>query len=1593
MTNVRDDDDIESQPPQRTASPEATGGIGTSYEQICAAVYYSALLTRSHATATPGIVTSVALQQKLNGRLLDDILIGWKDDGGREGTVDLQLKRSLSVSLKEGSDFCSIVTDAWATMKRSDFVDRRDLAGGLTEKIASNSYFACKKLRDLAAETDPEGFKTAVKTQTNAAAQRAHDAVQTILERLLGATPGPEDTQFFWRNFVIGRMEVTSHLDIDRLRTIDQLRPITPRDGVNPMQLFPILEALARQLNIHAGRVDRDMLITLLAERFGTHLMPIPDDLSGTLEISRQGASLEMESFRSDTSAQLIEPLFTIREGDGQQTSERTVHLDAIEAELRASRSLILTGEPGAGKSSALSQIAVTLHAHSKLISILRSLPSLALNKISIVTQICGKGSFSGLSEASFASLARSAQIVLLFDGWNELNAEQRQWAWSELEALRRDYPALLLVVATRTGTANPFSRAKTLEIQPFDRTRQLEAAACLIGPAGHDMVIRARAISALRPLMRTPIFLSAILQQGDSGQMPSNRETVIAGLVSGAGGTPARRERLRLALDNQHQVFLQAIAEQLMHAGTTFLSESALLPHIGEVAGNLRTRQLLVQPISSQSILDLLISHHLLVGTGAPGERTISFQHQLIQEWFASFCIQRSIENQLDGKIDTQLVKLLDAPFWSVTILFAVDRVNRLSSALVPMRALILTTLGIDPFLAAEIYARAEATVADTLDEELVAFAERWVAEDSLRATQFMLATGLKQFSEHLWATLQKSKQLAFHLHRTGGRFRSSALRPHWDRNFPKLDDQTRRVLLIDLIQQGDAGDLELCLRSAAKDPCTDVVSGVVDFLDFYDERSSLNRLLDTIPKSVWVFLARRPEPENLADRHRSRWQQYRRERFKSAEGFEWINLALEFDCAAPAAIIDATLDLKSDNHWSSYAVEQTLFERFPSEFQASLVSRLLCDGRLPYRAWQYLVNHVPSEQAALTAIALDKDGNFHRRQLAAQLLGRESIAELIEHMISCEGDSEAMRSRETQEICDALRNVRLELLVTDILNRTTTDAQHAAALIAILADWRGPEDERSYSIPARDRELLIQRSQDWAALFLAEKEVQRSDLAELARVIDRLADVVLLPALMLLWDRDRTQRAEERAANAIDPDNPRASEAMMGYGNQYRSAALSIGGDAVIEAMIDKLDDPDCEHDAAVILGQLLEVDPVQRGPMGFKIDDLAIRHAQLLKRRASAPHPVAARLIDRIDTLVEAGDINSITRAFQLAGPVTLMNYGNRGPRLLNLIEVGKSSGLLADFCKAFSERGEPLPAQIIRHGIAENVAALSAMKWVHENDLWRLNRWLHLIAFADDVEAALPSIDELPAEFVRDFRLRDLVRHIGYSISPTAVSALEQLQRRSPDRFIEGWPQAVAKIGSRAAGNALLDAILTASEDAKIWRDTYGLRQALAATLAAPGEVRTRAFSLLGEIQHEGKRTALADALAQTMNEEDAMQLLIHAIEPDGDAIARILVGRLEHAAVTRLPIEGSTNTFELEGAALPQLRQLAFRELQKNPTQPVLRRCLQAIDHLRDEYGKPATEPNHPDIGSGRAWPSAADPLWTALDCGVEGENR
>ena len=90
---------------------------------------------------------------------------------------------------------------------------------------------------------------------------------------------------------------------------------------------------------------------------------------------------------------------------------------------------------------------------------------------------------------------------------------------------------------------------------------------------------------------------------------------------------------------------------------------------------------------------------------------------------------------------------------------------------------------------------------------------------------------------------------------------------------------------------------------------------------------------------------------------------------------------------------------------------------------------------------------------------------------------------------------------------------------------------------------------------------------------------------------------------------------------------------------------------------------------------------------------------------------------------------------------------------------------------------------------------------------------------------------------------------------------------------------------------------------------------------------------------------------------------------------GRSLSGTLNSAIRHAAVGERPSEdwaGATVSFSVE---VSDLRKELFRMINGETAEGKLAvECLTAIDELRDEHGPAESEPRHPDIESGRAWP-------------------
>ena len=121
---------------------------------------------------------------------------------------------------------------------------------------------------------------------------------------------------------------------------------------------------------------------------------------------------------------------------------------------------LILVAAPGMGKTTTIFQVADAIMDIGTATAIIVPLGDWATEADAVLPAILGRPAFAGVSEADFRRVAAKPGVVILLDGWNEMDAAARERARVQIARLKAELPELGLVISTRqTGSRRSILR------------------------------------------------------------------------------------------------------------------------------------------------------------------------------------------------------------------------------------------------------------------------------------------------------------------------------------------------------------------------------------------------------------------------------------------------------------------------------------------------------------------------------------------------------------------------------------------------------------------------------------------------------------------------------------------------------------------------------------------------------------------------------------------------------------------------------------------------------------------------------------------------------------------------------------------------------------------------------------------------------------------------------------------------------------------------------------------------------------------------------------------------------------------------------
>jgi hypothetical protein len=240
-------------------------------------------------------------------------------------------------------------------------------------------------------------------------------------------------------------------------------------------------------------------------------------------------------------------------------------------------------------------------------------------------------------------------------------------------------------------------------------------------------------------------------------------------------------------------------------------------------------------------------------------------------------------------------------------------------------------------------------------------------------------------------------------------------------------------------------------------------------------------------------------------------------------------------------------------------------------------------------------------------------------------------------------------------------------------------------------------------------------------------------------------------------------------------------------------------------------------------------------------------------------------------------------------------------------------------------------------------------------------------------SDAPETVLSCIDQLPVEYKTFWQLHQVGRAIGFSPSGKATSALIALSKVIPEFVADhNWQQALLRQGHEEGASYLLELLL--SDTGNLFKGKHNFDQPNVIAGMFLKNIRIKEV-FLGWIKTKSFHPTplIAEVLRLTISPSEICDLVAVPAahrEPLRDALIR----GASDFAIKRVPIEGS-NSYEQHPDDLTDLRKELFALAHtKGPQANLAYQILLAIEAQREHYGRPPTEPRHPDVGSGKSWP-------------------
>lgn len=1314
------------------------------------------------------------------------------------------------------------------------------------------------------------------------------------------------------------------------------------------------------------------------------------------------------------------------------QERKQEISYEEITGKLSKQHRFVLCGPPGSGKTTTLIQLAQKL-VEQEQIPILVSLPEwISSSNDNIIDYLVNKLCISErhITSENLVTLSQSGKLVFLLNGWNEVEASDIKRAAALLTRLNNDFIDVGIIIATRESSVKPpFFDESKLQIRELSRVQRRELIKHAIPDEWEDISSKIETDRSLSQVTRAPLFLSEVIKiYQDNKTLPRTRVEIFEQAIR------------RIEHSSEHAVYLQSppmsersehyLTELSCHAtclGKVVVKNEDACREITRASTQLQAAGQLQTLPESTDILNVLCDHHILVRSSGP-DVMIQFVHQQFQEYYAYLSIRQRLNDIVANEEKETIVRFqeesINYPVWEEPVRLLAedvgDKIERSGDegSLRLAECLIRWTIPVDPVFACELVNIVGATIWDAVKNELEPILRKWYEcpDENLKkcALAAMFATGKDAFADIICPLLEhEDDQVRLTTYRTAKRFSVSSLGNNWKNRIDNWTEDRRSEFLSELSLNGEANVVGIFEDYAQNDPSTKVKVEAINAIGWYAPRNKLYEVISTCDDETFKIIINDGYIfDKLPDESFSKATKFYSQALKKLDDpRERLRLMLRMHKLCGSKVIKLLkkeLEHFQPERGGSFVNNPLkIVASEDPEWVSLWVCQQVASGNLYYDYYSDYITKVP--ESLIGKLLQDfvkpdfsKQLEFETKKLIAVDATQEHIHFILQEIIRL---SPKLKNPKTSisdpdrnlyhRLVDVARLLPLQNLSTVILQHyTKPDSVVLSVVLDLLRSFsQDVESDKSLNLEEETSHNLQQLLYNYLSLVLEEDDYSgrlKADISCVFALFGHPEDVAVINKL-IYEDIARLRRSKEARKKGIK-SGPQVNGGSHCCANWYVRALLRVNSDEVENLLIQLLNEPEYESDAANGLVQLLwKTLPAEKEGFGVHVP-LAIgsgvwreKYIDPEKRKRFAT-AIAARISCHIK---ERQEQDNWRVPKELARNLAMLNDPDTIPLILEILAIpGRFDAWnRMRTLEILIRNGNCLETITAEDILNPAIEQATDIRISGKQDMYLLAQCLCILSCTDDMQRAVNFIDQILAKHTLLYELRGLIETLGNRSHSEAARYLVALcqQERLYNALCYELIQALSKTNAPEAKQALLstvdDSIMSPRIPMPNRQKTNSLIHALGDIFESDEVAQKRLLLLCHEenLSEAQKTTLLSVVTNSASNEGIKAAISMLSQYDDKCSMPYELKDAVERALVQNVPINNAAYAYDVRPKANSELRRYLFETVIKKEGKWMLAlKVVGYMEWVRLKYGRPQLEPRHCDFRSGILWLGISD---------------